>query len=220
VFWQFDDMRSGEITRRNYIDGLADPPTIEKLRVLRRAQVDQRFRRSAQPIVFQEWITMLWPNQGEHELEVMMRWAELREAYNIVHHKKFRCHETEMNRVYFLIDQPPACRPNRRKEDGKDEPSRGSGDIPLGELVRACLLTQEEVFKLFRDKKDLHDTISKETFKIQAHPHFKTYYVTADMKSKLKQEEEQYGTGQISALNTPFVNDLFNARQASASLAS
>jgi len=212
VFWQFDHLRTGEITRKTYIEGLADPPTIEKLRMLRRSQVDYRFRSSAQPVALKEWITMLWPNMCEHDLDLMMRWAELREAYAIVHHKKFRCHETEMNRVYFLIDVEPCCRPN--KDSSREDAPRGSGEIPLGELVRARLLTQEEVFKLFRDKKDLHETISKEAFKIQAHPHFKNLYVTADTKSKMKQEEEALQI--TSSLNTAFGNNLF-ASQSQAS---
>lgn len=172
VFWLFDTKYTGEITRKRYGDHLCDTPTVNKLRMLRKSGLEDRFRKSAQPVTLQDWITMIWPGSTQQELELMMRWAALREAWSIVHSLDFRCHDSEMTRIYELLDT-----------------EGGRGEIPLGEFIRAHILSDEELMKLFRTR-DLHTAINKETYRNVIHPHLKTHFVTHDTKNQMKKEEE------------------------------
>jgi len=149
--------------------------------MLRKSGLEQQFRKSANPVKLKDWISMIWPVSSDPEMELMMRWAALREAWSIVHSKNFRCYDLETNRVYNLIDT-----------------EGGRGDIPLGEFVRAQILSQEECVKLFRTD-DLHYTINRETFRSVVNPYLKANYVTNDTKNRMKQEEEAMMSSQYDA---------------------
>lgn len=182
VFWLFDPNWTGEISRTRYVAGLAESPTVDKLRMLRKSSLENRFRLSATPVSMSEWISMIWPGSTEKELELMMRWAALREAWSIVHRPGFRGLEQEMNRVFHLLDT-----------------DKFRGDVPLGELVRAQILTPEECLKLFRTR-DLHSPIvNREAFRNVVHPHLKAHYVTADTKRAMKQDEEALISSQLDS---------------------
>jgi hypothetical protein len=186
--------------------------------MLRKSALEVRFRASAQPVKLQDWIHMLWPFSTDEELELMMRWAALRQAWSILHIPQerrrdrdldnrvvtygelcrllrdqgyteaqlrerwhtsmpvdsvtFRCHDDDTNQIYNLVD-----------------PKDSSGEVCLGEFVRAQIISEEEVSKLFRTR-DLHTPISRETYRNIVHPYLKTTYVTHETKNKMRLEED------------------------------
>lgn len=177
-----------EITRDGYIASLSVAPTVDRLRMLRRSGLEQRFRKSAHPVGLQEFLRMIWPaaqeqhkiptmrgaqrrKEDERDMQLMERWAKLREAWSIVHNKNFRSTDNEMNRIYNLC-----------AENGEDE-------VPIGEFVRAQLLRADDGQKLFRTP-DLYHRLNKESDKSVLQNHFKVTYVTLDTQRKMKQEEE------------------------------
>lgn len=160
-----------EITRQGYVQALSFAPTVDRLRMLRRSGLEQRFRKSAQPVDLKEWLTMIWPAATHRDMLMMMRWAKLREAWSIVHGREFRSTDAEMNRVFDLLSESADC------------------EVPLGEFVRAQLMTVQECQKLFR-KLDLHHRVNKENDKSTLQNHFKTTYVNLETQRRMKAEEE------------------------------
>mmetsp|Transcript_85987 Transcript_85987/g.161972 ORF Transcript_85987/g.161972 Transcript_85987/m.161972 type:complete len:428 (-) Transcript_85987:117-1400(-) len=159
-----------EITREGYIQALSFAPTVDRLRMLRRSGLEQRFRKSAQPVDLKEWLTMIWPAATRRDMHMMTRWAKLREAWSIVHTVQFRSTDNELNRIFDLLCES------------------AEGEVPLGEFVRAQLIPYQECQKLFR-KIDLHHRINKESDKSTLQSHFKTH-VNAETQRRMKAEEE------------------------------
>ncbi|CAL1170563.1 unnamed protein product [Cladocopium goreaui] len=80
TFWEFDTAHSGAITREGYINLMRECATVNTLRMLRRARLEFRFRRSAAPVLLEDFLLMIWPKATSEDRARMMRWAELREA--------------------------------------------------------------------------------------------------------------------------------------------
>lgn len=180
VFWSFDITRTGEITRQQYVISLAQHPTVQRLRFLRRANLESRFRGSARPVKLEEFLLLIWPKASEDDLRMIRCWANLREAWNIVHDPDFRGLDQEMRRIFDLLDQDR------------------SAEVPLGEFVRADILNREDLMKCMRTK-DLNSRVSMEAYKSSMVPYLKTMYVTADTMKKLKADEDAQHHGQMAS---------------------
>ena len=61
VFWRFDFRGCGEISRADFIRGVAERPTVDKLRFMRRADMEARLRSSVKPLLLQEYLQAIWP---------------------------------------------------------------------------------------------------------------------------------------------------------------
>ncbi|CAE7438169.1 unnamed protein product [Symbiodinium microadriaticum] len=83
TFWEIDTTHSGAITRQVYMDFLRYIcPSVNTLRMLRRARLECRFRSSAVPVRLEDFLAMVWPTATIEDRAKMLRWAELREIDN------------------------------------------------------------------------------------------------------------------------------------------
>jgi Ca2+-binding EF-hand superfamily protein len=185
VFLSFDPERKGHISRQQYRDRLKEPPTVERLRFLRRSNLEDRFRRSAQPVQLQEFLRMVWPDLKEKDLQIMMRWAQLREAFSVLKGSQFKAHDLELRQIYDLLDAP--------KRDNQ---------LPLGEIVRAQIASREEVFKILKraHKTDLHAAITYDEFKHMFLTYLKDNYVSSETMRLMKQDEDNHHTAQFESM--------------------
>jgi len=172
VFWEFDVSHTGRITRPAYIQQLGQTPTVMRLRMLRRARLEARFRDSAQPVTLDEFLRLLWPAAQEKDFKLMRRWAQLREALSVMQSENFRGQDHELNTVFAHLD------------------ARAEGRIPAQELVRAQILPREQLQRLTKTMDLKHFLIDKETFRSLIWPDLRVRYIRSDTLARMKREEE------------------------------
>lgn len=207
VFWTFDQTFTGEITRPQYSTGIAEAPTVERLRMLRKSQLDMRFRRSARPVTLKEFLSMIWPGALEDDLALMMTWARLREAHAVVITPNFRAGEADIRRVFELL-----LGPQEKENEGEGvclafPPAKA---VPLGELVRAQLIPRKEALRMMQlqgnekahqaKEGDLHQMLTLDVFRVAVQPVFKSMYVTQDVLKRMKQEEDMSITNNLESM--------------------
>mmetsp|Transcript_28253 Transcript_28253/g.65586 ORF Transcript_28253/g.65586 Transcript_28253/m.65586 type:complete len:451 (-) Transcript_28253:57-1409(-) len=180
TFWKFDPALTGEISRGDFIKGVAERPTVEKLRFMRRARLEARLRCSASPVCLQEFLQLIWPAAGGEDLKLMLRWAQLREAYTLLRLRSFRGDEQELRRVWDLLD------PHRR------------GEVPAGEMVRAGILSEPDVASIlqkaqFSRHHDLFTIIPQEAYRQFFAPVIKQTYFVPEGQSAQHTEQEAVG---------------------------
>eukprot|EP00439_Symbiodinium_sp_Y106_P036869 s1076_g4.t1 len=74
TFWEIDTTHSGAITRQVYMDFLKYIcPTVNTLRMLRRARLECRFRCSAVPVRLEDFLAMVWPNATIEDTVAMFK---------------------------------------------------------------------------------------------------------------------------------------------------
>jgi Ca2+-binding EF-hand superfamily protein len=185
VFLSFDPDRKGFISREQYRDSLKEPPTVERLRVLRRSNLEDRFRRSAQPVYLEEFLYMVWPGLKEKDLQTMLRWAQLREAFSVLKGSQFKAHDLQLRQIYDLLDAP--------KRDNQ---------VRLGEIVRAQIASRDEVFKILKQahKTDFHAPITYDDFKQLFLTYLKNTYVSTENMRLMKQDEDSQQTTQFESM--------------------
>lgn len=206
VFWTFDQHFSGEISRSQYSTSLAEAPTVERLRMLRKSQLDMRFRRSAKPVTLEEFMSMIWPGASAEDVKMMRQWARLREAYTVVTLPNFRASEADLRRVFDLLLEEP----EEEAEAGVCLAFPLPKEVPLGELVRAQLIPRKEALKMMQGQGngkehqhkegDLYQTLSLDVFRVAVQPVFKQMYVTTEVLKRMKQEEDMSMTNNLEAM--------------------
>lgn len=206
VFWTFDQTFSGEILRSQYSTSLAEAPTVDRLRMLRKSQLDMRFRRSAKPVTLKEFLCMIWPGAVKEEISMMRQWSRLREAHAVVMAPNFRASDADVRRVFdLLLEEPPEV-----DSEGECPVIPPPREVPLGELVRAQLIPRKEALKMMQgqgnDKAhqqkegDLYQMLSLEVFRIAVQPVLKQMYVTQDVLKRMKQEEDMSITNNLESM--------------------
>lgn len=162
IFWTFDTELSGEMTRTAYVKGLANALSVQKFRLLRRARLDIRFRKSPQPIkLHPEFIKMVWPNVSESDLDAMLIWARHREAWQLLNDGSFTFPDAKIRKVFDLLDE---CR---------------IGQVDLMDVVRANLLPFEEVKKIKSDI-NMEQYVTIDLFRLHVAPALRLYYGVKD----------------------------------------
>jgi len=183
VFWEFDRNHSGGIQRREYMKCLAEPASVLRLRLLRRAKLEDRFRASARPVTLAEWLTLIWPQATPRDVALMNRWSQLREAWSIFNNNNFRGLESDLRRVFEFLD------------------GNGEGKVRLSDLARAQILPAEEMRRIAKT----HDLASMwmdlDTFRNQMWPELKTKFLRAETIARMKKEEE-------ASMQSTFVTNL------------
>jgi len=104
VFFDFDRGHSGFISRSAYMAMLQEPPTVLRLRMLRRAKLELRFRKSAKPVSVEEFLRLIWPQVTPEDWTVMQKWAEQRRHHDLS--TNFRGADVESNRSGFNLRAP------------------------------------------------------------------------------------------------------------------
>jgi len=176
VFRNMDKRRRNRIGRIDFHKSLKDYPTLEKLKMLKRSQLEVRFRENAQDVSLEEFLQLIWPAATEADIVKMLRWGQLREAQSVLRDDSFRGETSELRRVFDLLD-----------EDGDTM-------LSVSELERAQIFTQKEIATLmFTDRPEAsRDTqLSFADFCFYAQHHLKALYVTPDMQKAMKEEQEQ-----------------------------
>lgn len=204
VFWTFDQTFSGEISRTQYSSSLSEAPTVERLRMLRKSQLDMRFRRSARPVTLEEFLCMIWPGALDEDLALMRQWARLREAHAVAHTPNFRAGEADVRRVFELL--LPA-ETQEQEVEGVCLAFPAPRVVPVGELVRSQLIPRKEALAMMQghgnDKAhqgDLHQMLSLEVFRAAVQPVLKQMYVTQDVLKRMKQEEDMSLTNNLESM--------------------
>jgi len=176
VFRNMDKRRRNKIGRIDFVEALKDYPTLEKLKMLKRSQLESRFRESAQDVSLDEFLQLLWPSATDEDIAKMLRWAQLREAQAVLRDDSFRGETSELRRVFDLLDE------------------NGDTMLSVNELQRAQIFTQKEIATLmFQDRPDatIDTKLSFADFCFYAQHHLKAMYVTADMQKVMAQEQEK-----------------------------
>lgn len=172
VFWEIDTRHTGFITRAEYIIRLAELPSVMRLRMVRRARLEARFRNSAKAVSLEEFLRLIWPAADEADLRLMRRWCQLRESRSVLHDGNFRGVENELRRVFDLLD------------------GSGQGFIFAMDVIRAHIMTWEDMERLTKRTDIKSHRLDMDAFRGQLGQHLKTEYVTSETMSRIKKEEE------------------------------
>mmetsp|Transcript_2201 Transcript_2201/g.4686 ORF Transcript_2201/g.4686 Transcript_2201/m.4686 type:complete len:381 (+) Transcript_2201:76-1218(+) len=192
VFWEFDPTHTGQIARVDYVSRVCEAPNVMRLRFLRRARLENRFRDSAQPVSLGEFLRLLWPNAKDDEFKLMRRWSELRECRTFIAQENFRGSDIELNQAWNLLD-----------------PEK-NGRISAWEVVRAQILGGDEVRRVLKTGGDLKPRlVDKETFKGIIWPEVRQKYIQPETLIRMKREED-------SMLTNPFAGGAFNMERVAA----
>lgn len=128
------------IKRRCFFDGLRDCVSIKRLDVVRRTQLRERFRDSAQDVTLEEFLRMYLPSASDEELKTLIRWSHLREAqlqlqgvrrHYSVTKKAVDEQDSVLRTIFALLDV------------------NGDGRVSLEELQFAEILSAEDVETVF-----------------------------------------------------------------------
>lgn len=148
--------------------------TVDQIRTVRRADLQQRFRGSAADVTLEELLQLTWPKATEEDFGKMRRWVQLMEAQRVLREPNFRGETSDLRRIFDLLDV------------------NGDGDLSLKEVLRANILTKSEVVQLLGPGKS---TINFTEFVGAVQPHFrrakKEQEGAAGGWSKMEQEEAQ-----------------------------
>jgi len=153
--------------------------------MLRRSNLETRFRRSAQPVGLQEFLEMIWPGLKDEDMKIMHRWAQLREAFSVLTNPNFGAMDSELRRIFDLLVAP-----------------KGQDMLPLGELVRARVIPKDEVLRLASSPHgavDLFHRVNFEDFKMLTQPYLKTTYVSPETEKLMKAEEELLSSNKLES---------------------
>lgn len=189
VFWSMDSRKTGSISRMCYIHRLRDPPSVERLRVLRRANLSVRFAQNAAPVCLEEMLQLMWPSVGAEDRKVIRRWVQLREAWHVVHRPNFRGERQDMEKTFNLLEG--------KAEGDEGEPARGEERFvaPM-EVARAQIVTWEDI-QTHNLTRGTEDRIGLREYKIDTWewkerwwPALKAIYMSKDTIAKMKKEEE------------------------------
>ncbi|CAJ1436549.1 unnamed protein product [Effrenium voratum] len=173
TFWEFDHAHSGAITREAYINLMRECATVNTLRMLRRARLEFRFRRSAAPVHLEEFLLMLWPKAMEEDRLRMMRWAELRECFDIVSHN-FGASDQDLEKLFRLLGS--------RSNEGK---------VVASDLSRSSVLPGDVVAGFAKERHPKEVLFDSEEFKSIVWPKLKERWMNQETMKKQKTVEEK-----------------------------
>ncbi|KAF4677434.1 hypothetical protein FOL47_001646 [Perkinsus chesapeaki] len=121
LFEKFDCERTRQISRRQFFSGLkmcrhneeCDDVTcpfshtdmsLDDLRMLRRSGLDSRFCTTSLPLSLHDYFKLIWPRATPDDLDIMVRWSELREARNALQATRYRVSVADIKRAFELMD--------------------------------------------------------------------------------------------------------------------
>jgi Ca2+-binding EF-hand superfamily protein len=105
VFRSMDRKGLHKITRQDYSEALGDFPTVDRLKVLKRSGLENRFRKSPKEVTLEEFLRLMWPTATEEDIETMQYWAKLRDAQGLIHAGNFEGDVKDLRQVFDLLDK-------------------------------------------------------------------------------------------------------------------
>lgn len=94
-----------KISRQDYLKTMSNFPTLEKLKVLKRSGLEDRFRENAKEVTLKEFLQLMWPQATKEDLQKMQYWAKLRDAQELVRSGSFTGQVQELREVFDLLDK-------------------------------------------------------------------------------------------------------------------
>jgi Ca2+-binding EF-hand superfamily protein len=105
VFRSMDKRNLGRISRYDYLETKSHYPTLDKLRVLRRVDLESRFRENGKDVTLQEFLHLMWPHATEQDRKKMMHWAKLRDAQDLVRAGNYTGESGRLQEIFDLLDK-------------------------------------------------------------------------------------------------------------------
>jgi Ca2+-binding EF-hand superfamily protein len=105
VFRSMDKRGLHKISRQDYLKTMSNFPTLEKLKVLKRSGLEDRFRENAKEVTLEEFLQLMWPHATKEDLKKMQYWAKLRDAQELVRSGSFTGQVQELREVFDLLDK-------------------------------------------------------------------------------------------------------------------
>jgi Ca2+-binding EF-hand superfamily protein len=105
VFLSLDKRDLRKISRKDYYNSLGDFPTLDKLKVLKRSGLENRFRQSSHEVTLDEFLRLMWPQATDDDIETMQYWAKLRDAQQLIQAGNFKGDTQDLRQVFDLLDQ-------------------------------------------------------------------------------------------------------------------
>jgi len=163
-FCLMDKQGCGSVRRCDFWEAFTDHVTKEMIDTMTKAKLHQRFRASAADMTFQELLERIWPAATASDRKMMNHWARLRDVSLIISSRSFRGTRQNMKQIFDLLD------------------ADGSEMICPSELVRARILTKDELKKLMQEFHEMFGgrqesrTLNFGEFKVIAQKHFLEKY--------------------------------------------
>lgn len=173
VFKSLDAGRKHKITRKDFFNrDNPKHPTLLELRVLQKAGLDERFRHSEKAVSLEEFLQLMWPECSENDVKVMVHWARLSDAQAVLKDPKFRGEVPELREIFDLLDED--C----------------DGNLSMGELDRAGILSKTEIAALMRNRESAKPQCNFDEFLAVTQAHFKDVFISSETRRAMQQEKE------------------------------
>lgn len=163
VFCSMDKQNRKRISRREFLEALADETSQAKLRTLRRSGLHQRFRESAADVTLEEFFKLMWPKATQDDMAKLLRWVKLREAQSVLREQQFKGDNHELRKIFDLLDE------------------NGDGVLSVRELQRSEILTKDEICQIMGSGR-LDAQVNWSDFLSFVQPHLKKMYMTAETR--------------------------------------
>jgi hypothetical protein len=160
--------------------------TLFEIKVLKRSGLYNRFRRKASPVDLREWFSLVWPQALEEELDMMMRWAQLREIQLCVTGQSFRGTLEEVKNIFEVLD------------------ASNDGQVSIMELMRAEILTYKEVVDIISANDANSDgQLDIEEFCAHFQPFLKQKFLSGEARKKFEQERAKKQQAEVQKKKEP-----------------
>jgi len=148
TFEAMDRQHVGVISRSDFGWALKALGTgVEFHRVANKCKLAAHFHKTTQDLSFEDVIRRALPMVSDADLARMRRWANLRRAYRALTSGSLRATETELRRVFSLLQEEPA------------------GDIvAVAEIIRAKICSREELATMLPAELTQSPTLGFEDF--------------------------------------------------------
>lgn len=105
VFRSMDHSGLCKISRHDYMRTMSNYPTMDKLRVLKRVDLENRFRENAKEVTLEEFLRLMWPQATEEDTRKMMHWVKLRDAQELIRTGNYTEEPHRLKEVFELLDK-------------------------------------------------------------------------------------------------------------------
>jgi len=161
------------VGRSAFFKGLKDKRsiTMERMRLLKRTGLHQRFRQSAADVDLDEMLRLSWPKASHHDLRTMRKWCLLKQVNMLVRRPNFRCDQNDMRCIFNILDET------------------GAGSVTMRDLVLAQIPAAADGCEA--TSLDLDQKVTFPEFLSRYQLTIKARYVNPDTRRQLEQTEQR-----------------------------
>jgi len=105
VFRSMDKSGENKISRHDYLETMSNYPTLDKLKVLRKCDLEARFRANAQEVQLEEFLLRMWPQANAEDMKKMLHWAKMRDAQELVRAGNYTGKKEKLQQIFDLLDK-------------------------------------------------------------------------------------------------------------------